>query len=128
MLKVFVGALFAALLVPVFALASEGAIEPPTGDELLALLNALGGLKGLGGLAIAAVAVQGAMLLLRTSAGELLGKYRLLAVYGLSIVSGVIALKIAGVELGAALVHANTLAAFQVFLNQVFKQFFQKTA
>lgn len=122
----FAGLAVLSLLFTIAAFAQTGVIVPPTNDEMGALLAALGGLKGASAVAIAVVVVQGLMLLLRTSLGEMAGKWRLLIVYLLSIVSVVLALKVSGVDLGAALVHANTLAALQVFLNQVFKQFFQK--
>lgn len=108
------------------ALADEGVIVPPSTDDIAALLASLGGLKGASALAIAALVVQGLMLLIRTKLGEMAGKYRLLIVYALSVGASILALRIAGVDLGAALVHGNTLAALQVLANQVFKQFFVK--
>lgn len=104
----------------------QDGIIPPSGEEIKSLLDALGGVKGLSALAVAGLVVQVIMLLIRSGVGGLLGKFRLIVVYGLSIVSGVLALHLSGVDISAALVHANTLAAFQVFLNQIFKQFFQK--
>lgn len=107
---------------------ADDAVIPPTADEFGALLASLGGLKGASFVAIAVVVVQGIMLLLRSKLGEMAGKYRLLIVYLLSVVGGVLALRIAGVDLGAALLHTQTLAALQVLVNQVIKQFFQKTS
>lgn len=126
MKKFFLFSTFGFLALSLKAFANE--IVPPGVDEFAALIAALGGLKGASALAIAAVVVQAIMLLLRSKLGEVAGKYRLLAVYLLSVVAGVVSLRIAGVDLGAALVHTQTLAAFQVFLNQVLKQFFEKTA
>lgn len=120
---VFASCLF---LLSLKALAADGVIVPPTGDEFAALLASLGGLKGASFLVVAAAVVQGLMLALRTSLGEVAGKFRLLLVYLFSVVAGVLALRAAGVDLGAALVHTQTLAALQVLVNQVFKQFFQK--
>lgn len=126
----FLGLFALCLFTFLFTLAAYAAdvIVPPSADELLALVASLGGLKGASALAIAAVVVQALMLALRSSLGEVAGKFRLLAVYLLSVVVGVITLRVAGVDLGAALVHTQTLAALQVLANQVFKQFFVKTS
>lgn len=135
MLKNFFGS-FSGVLIALFTLsimftiaavaAETGVIVPPSQEEMAALMASLLGLKGAGALVIAAVVTQAVMLALRSKLGEVAGKWRLLIVYALSIVTGVLALRIAGVDLSAALTHANTLAAFQVFINQAFKQFFQK--
>lgn len=109
-----------------FAFANE--IVAPSVDEIAALVLSLGGLKGASALAITAVAVQGVMLMLRSKLGEVAGKFRLLAVYLLTVVGVVVSFRIAGLDLGAALVHAQTLAAAQVLINQVVKQFFVKEA
>lgn len=105
---------------------ADEVIVPPSIDELAALIAALGGLKGASALAIAAVVVQGLMLMLRSKLGEMAGKWRLLLVYLFTVVAGVVSLRIAGVDLGAALVNTQVLAALQVFLHQAFVQFFQK--
>ena len=110
------------------AFADDAGIQPPSLDELAALVAALGGVKGASTLAVVALVVQGLMLLLRSKLGEVAGKYRLLAVYLLTVVGTVVGFRIAGLDLGAALVHAQTLTAAQVLVNQVFKQFFQKSS
>lgn len=109
-----------------FAQAVGDVLVEPSSSEIMAFLAALGGLKGAGSLAIAAAAVQGVMLLLRSKLGDFAGKFRILIVVFLSLVSGVIALKLNGVDIGAALVHSSSMASFQVFLNQLYKQFFVK--
>ncbi len=102
------------------------AIIPPTNDEVQSLMASVGGLAGMKALGIAYFVIQALMLIIRTEAGALLGKYRLVIAYLISIVVGVMAMMVSGVGIGAALVHANTLAAFGVFFNQIFKQFVQK--
>lgn len=111
-----------AIINPLFAQIAE-----PTTQEIMSFITALGGLKGAGAFVIAGIVVQGLMLLFRSKLGDFAGKFKILVVYFLSIASGIIALKIAGVDIGAAFVHSNTLAALQVFLNQLYKQFFEKT-
>lgn len=73
-------------------------------------------------LAIVAAVVQFLMLLFRTKLGEKSGKFRLLFVSGLSLVGGVLGLKIQGMEWGSALVHSSTLAAMQVFGFELYKK------
>lgn len=75
----------------------------------------------LSSLAIVAALVQLVMLVLKTRLGEFAGKWRLLAVSLLSVVGGVVALRMQGIEWGPSLTHASTLAAFQVFLHQLYK-------
>ncbi len=101
-------------------------IVPPSSEELLVFIQALGGWKGLGALGIAMIVVQGLLLLARTSLINIEGKWRLFAVLLLSTISGVIALLSAGVPLTEALLHSQTLAAFQVLLHQIYKQFIEK--
>ena len=117
--------LFAVLLFAVAAFAQD-VITPPSGADILAFLNAIGGLKGAGALVISAVIVQGVMLFVRFSFGEILGKYRLSLMLLLSLVSGFVSLRIAGADVGSALLHPATLAAFQLLFNQIYKQFFVK--
>ena len=121
------GALVVSLIInPVFAQIAGDVMAEPSSVEIMAFLSALGGIKGAGALGIAAMAVQGLMLLFRSKLGSFAGKFKLLLVLLLSLVSGVIALKMHGVDLGAALLHSSTMASFQVFANQVYKQFFAK--
>lgn len=121
----FFACLFFFVLFTGMAFAAD-VIEPPSQMDIMAFLAALGGLKGASALVIAAAVVQGIMLALRSSVGNFLGKWRLTAVLLLSVVAGVIALRISGVSLGAALMHSTTLAALQVLANQIYKQFFEK--
>lgn len=113
-------------LFPIVALAQEVAPPVDAAAALENLINSLAGLKGAGALAISAFVVQVIMRLLNTKLGDVAGKWKLLIVYVLSVVSGVLGLKAAGLDIGAALVHAQTLAAFQVLANQVYKQFIKK--
>lgn len=123
------------MLFGVYAIAQEVApvlpvpvpeVPPPTPDDLQKFLDALGGIKGLGALGAAVLVVQGLMLLFKSKLGELAGKYRLLAVMFLSLVAGVLALKLSGLSLGAAILHSSTIAAAQVFISQLIIQFYKK--
>lgn len=92
------------------------------GDALQALLTSLGGLKGAGALAIAAAVTQGVMLVARSPLGALAGKFRWLVYSGVSLVSGVLALKLSGVDWVTALVHSTTLTAGGNWLHQMTSQ------
>lgn len=52
-----------------------------------------------------------------------IGKYRLVAVLGLSWVGGVIYLMSTGLEFVPSLLHSNSVAAWQVLFHQGYKQF-----
>jgi type IV secretory pathway VirB2 component (pilin) len=104
------------------ALAQGEVIVPPTGDELVKLLQSIGGAVGAGTLAIVAVVVQGVLLFFRSSFAKFAGIWQLVIVNGLTLAVGVVALKAQGVEWSAALLHSQTLAALQVLVHQVWKQ------
>lgn len=112
------------LLLPFSVFAQD--LPPPSLDEIGQLLGSLGGLKGASALVIVGVVVQALMLVLRIPALKIADKYKLVAVALLSLVGGVVMLLKDGVPLGAALVHSSVLAAVQVFLHQIYKQFIEK--
>lgn len=105
---------------------------PVSSDEFIQLLlNSLGGLKGASGLAVTMVVVQLVMAFLRTPIADSLfgkpsAKLRLVIVSALTVVGGVVALKISGLSTGAALVHASTMAYLQVFLHNLYSNFIEK--
>ncbi len=126
-------ALFVALAAAkVYAQAAAVPVDATIPDMayLQELFTTIGGLKGMGGLAIAAAVTQLVMHGLQTSfvMSQIHGKWRLLLVAGLSIAAGVLALMAGGLPLGIALLHSTTLAAYSVFLNQIKKQFVDKTS
>lgn len=131
----FVFLVFSFLLFPWLSIAQDAAtvvaagtevIAPPTVDDLQLFLNSLGNVKGLGTLGVVAVLVQGLMIFLKTGLGQLAGKYQLVLVLLLTLVGGVIALKSQGLGWGSVLIHSSTIAAVQVFLHQIYKQFVEK--
>lgn len=108
---------------------SDGsAVVAPTGDEFKNYVDSLGGIKGAGTLGIILLVVQGLMLLLRSKAGDLAGQLRLLLVIGLTMVGGIISLRIQGIQWVSVLTNSATLASFQVFLHQIYSQFVEKKA
>lgn len=100
--------------------------NPPTLDEVGAFLQSLPQIKDLGILGIIALAVQGLLLLARSKFIELDGKFKLIIITGLTWALGVITLKVMGSDWGSALVHSQSVAAFQVFFHQLYKQWFPK--
>jgi hypothetical protein len=130
MMKNFTNVFLAVLLFGFagFCFAQDGTTEPVSYDVFVAfLLQSLGGFKGAGSLAVVAGVIQILMKLFQTSAGELLGKWKLLAVALLSLAGGMLALKLSGVSWSAAALHGTSLAAAQVFLHQLYKQFIVKS-
>lgn len=99
-----------------------GTIVPPSIDEWDHLVASLGGLKGAGTMAILTAIVQGLMLLGRSQFGQYAGKWRLLALTGLTVVGGVIALKMQGMPWGVVITHTIMLSSFQVFVHQAWTQ------
>lgn len=102
---------------------AQDVIVPPTGDELKALLTALGGLKGAGALGIVAVVVQALLYFFRSTFAKFSGAYQLLIVNALTLVGTFVALKTQGMDALAIITHSQVLTAGQVFLHQVFKKF-----
>jgi hypothetical protein len=98
-------------------------VAPPSTEDISAFLSAIGGAKGAGTMAIIALIVQGLLLMFRSTIGKFAGIYQLLIVNGLTLLAGVIGLKMTGMDWGSALLHSQTLATFQVFAHQVWKQF-----
>lgn len=114
------------------ALAQDAVIMPvptepiPSAEFFSALIASIGGFKGASALGIAYIVVQLVMKFFSTAMGSFAGKWRLVIVTGLSIVCGVLSLKVAGVSWSAALMHSQVLAALSVYLNQLWKQFVEK--
>lgn len=124
--------LFMALLVPLFVFAQEAAqavaavpVEPQI-DELMKFFASIGGLKGASAMAIAVVVVQGLLLFFRSALARFAGIYQLLIVNGLTLIAGILGLKMSGVDWASAILHSQTLAALQVFANQIWKQYQKK--
>lgn len=92
------------------------------------LLQGLGGLKGASTLAIVAFVVQTVMHLFRTPLANFAGKWKLVIVVSLSLVGTVLGLMVQGMGFLPALFNGATLAAVQVLVNQVIKQFSEKPA
>lgn len=115
--------IFSLLLTSVICFADDVvAVTPPTGAEWGALIQALGGLKGAGILAIVAVVIQALMFFFRTSLADFAGKWKIVIVTGLSLIGGVVGLRLTGVDWLAAIVNSGTLAAAQVFAHQLITQ------
>lgn len=115
------------LLSPVLTFAvfagSGSEVVEPTVDEWVQFLLSLKGWAGFSTLGIAAAVVQGAIFIFRSQFMPMSGKQKIVLVQALSIVAGVIGLRIQDFDWFSALIHANTLGAFQVFLHQLYKQF-----
>lgn len=104
------------------------ASQEPTNEEWATFMAAIGGAKGAGTMGLIVVIIQGLLLLARSQFGKLAGKWRLAVVYLLTLVVGILSLKVSGLDWFSAFTHSNSLAAFQVFLHQAKKQFLEKGA
>lgn len=100
-----------------------GEIVEPTVDEWVQFLMSLKGWQGFSTLGIAAAVVQGALFIFRSQFFGLDGKQKIVIVQALTIVAGVIGLRIQDFDWFSSIIHANTLGAIQVFLHQLYKQF-----
>lgn len=110
------------LFAPTMARADEPAVPGIEPSDFQKLLEAIGGAKGAGAMGIALIVVQVLMLLAKAIWRPTAG-WQLTLVLGLSLGAGILSLMVIGkLDFGAALVHSTTLAAIQVFLNQVFKK------
>lgn len=100
-----------------------------TYDQLVtAFLTQITSWKGATPYVIAAGVVQVVILALETPLGNIAGKYTLLAVLGLSVVSGVIAGVVSGLSFWNSLLSSGVLAAAQVFVYQIYNQFIAKAS
>jgi len=103
-----------------FALADGTApVEPGQWETFL---NAIGGLKGAGIMGGIAALIQVLLFVLRSPLGYLAGPYKLLLITALTMFLGVTGLKVEGFDWQSAIMHSSTVASFQVFLHQMWKQ------
>lgn len=104
-------------------------IETPvdTGAWLLSLVQWIISVKGAALLVIVVGAVQIVMQFFKTSFGSLAGKWRLSIVAFLSLVGVVVAGMSSGLTFLQAALAAPTIAAVQVFVHQLVKQFTEPT-
>lgn len=125
-MKKLLGLLFAIIPVVAFAQFADIGAEKFL-EELLAFA---GSLKGASTMVIVVAVVQLVMKALRfpitrkliSKVVEITPAKRLMILYGLTVVAGVTGLMADGLSIGSALLHSNTLAALQVFANQIYKK------
>lgn len=117
-------AAFVLLTVPLAALAQAGSLptELPLDEALKQLVPIIGSLKGASALGIALAVTQVVMLAARTPLANFAGKWKLLVVAVLSLVTTYIGLVLAGASWSAALLMGPVMTALQVLANQVWKQ------
>lgn len=114
-LMAFIGLVFIALSVR-----ADLVTAPPSFEEITAFLGLI---KGVGGMSVAGIillVVQGAMLAVRHFVK---GKYLILIVSFLTIVSSVLSAKLQGLDMVNGLLSGIGLTATQVFIHQLINQF-----
>lgn len=124
------------ILVPFLVMAQE--LPPVLTEEEISnqdflefLLQSLNGVQGLTAMGIAALVTQIIVGALKTPLvggyfQKLAGRFKLLIVSGISLASGIISLKVAGLDWTVIFVHSFVLTAAQVFAHQAFLQFVKK--
>lgn len=131
-MKKFFGLLFVMLFTAIpFALFAQEVPGPVADIDAIQQILAVLTTKGLAGLGLVAAVTQVLMLALRSNFviakfGEAKGSLRITILLGLTLVGGVVTLLLQGMDLVPALLHSSTVAAFQVFGNQLYKQYFVK--
>lgn len=116
----FLALLFSVLMNPLSGISQE--LAPTEPGQWDTFLNSIGGARGAGVMGGVVALIQVLLLVLRSPLGLLAGPYKLLLVTALTLFLGVTGLKIEGFDWQSALLHSSTLASFQVFLNQIWKQ------
>lgn len=118
--------LVCAVLFPSLALAQADPTSMPVdldwSQSLALVVQSLGGLKGASAVGIAAVVTQVIMAIARSPLGNYTGRAKLFIFLGLSLISGVISLRLSGVDWIGALVHSTTLSGAAVLVNQIIQQ------
>lgn len=100
----------------------------PDAEFWTLLLTLLGGIKGMGIQAVVVAVVQLVMVFFKTSLSDFAGKWKLTIVTGLTFAGTFLAAYFQSMDLIGALLSGAVLAALQVFVSQVIKQFTEKTA
>jgi len=95
-------------------------------EFIQSLIVAIGGFSGASTLAVVGIIVQLLIKFFKTPIALFASKYKLVIVSGLSVVGAVIGLSMQGVDLLSAIMSGGTLAAIQVFVHQIYKQFIEK--
>lgn len=116
---------FCLLLFPtlVLAQAASAPSDLATDEALKQLLALVANMKGASALSIAVAVTQAVMLFFRTPLAAFAGKWRLMIVVGLSLVSTYLGLVFSGVSWGSALMAGPFIAGIQVLAHQIYLQF-----
>lgn len=105
-----------------FAVFAEVPI-PSDADVLSAILKFIGGISGASSLGIALGLVQTLAVVFSSQWGNLLGKWKLVAVSLISVLVPLLGALVAGTPILSAVLSGAVLAALQVFVNEVIKHF-----
>lgn len=113
-----------ALFVPAVALAQAASmpVDLDWSQSLNLIMQAIGGMKGAGALGIAMGVTQIIMRLVQSPLGNYAGKYKLLVYTGVSMVAGVLALKLTGIDWIGALTNSAVITAVGTFVHQIILQ------
>lgn len=104
-----------------FAAFAEVVPVPTDADVLAQILKLVGGIGGASALAIAVLVTQTLAVVFSSHWGDLLGKWKLAAVYLMSVLIPVLQALASGSSLIGAVLNGTVIAAVQVFINEVLK-------
>jgi len=107
----------------VIAIALYAGTDPAALNEWDVFMQAIKGNQGLNSFGLTIAAVQAIIMFFGDRFLRLPGKYKLLIVQSLSMLTGVTVLRGEGFDWQSAIMHSNTLGAIQVLGHQFLKQF-----
>lgn len=113
----------AMVLLSFSGLAFAQVTEVGDSELIIGILAMVQGAKGLKTMAIVGVAIQALLLFTRHKWSNFLGKSKITIISVLSFAGIIIAGLAQGLGVSEIIGDGATLAAFQVFINQIFKQF-----
>ena len=86
-------------------------------------LSSLNGVQGAGALGVTVLIVQTLILVFKSQFLKLKKQYKILSVTLLTMIVGVLSLKISGLDWASCFLHSTTLSAAQVFAHNFLKSF-----
>lgn len=107
------------------ALFADGTLPLPT-DDWTFFMAAIRGKDGLIKFLMLAGVVQLILFIWRDRFMKCSGRGKIISVQTLTIMLGLVVLKLEGFDWQSAFMHANTIGAFQVFAHQLIKQWTDK--
>lgn len=118
-------AIIALLLSPLFITAGIRATDltPEQLSQWNQFVESIKGTQGIGQMGFTVIVVQALMFFIRKNFPGMSGKTKIMVLQFITVVFGMLTLHAGEFDLASAFTHSNVLAAIQVFLHQLYKQF-----